>query len=60
VKNPTARLLLGTDDKVKGHFLRLCKAMAKQAGMDPAKRKRSEQDNRFDERDFVQWHSRKL
>jgi integrase len=36
VKNPTTRLVFGTDDKVEGHYLRICKAVAQRAGMDPA------------------------
>jgi integrase/recombinase XerD len=35
VKNPTTRLVFPTDEgKVEGHFLRICKAVAKRAGMD--------------------------
>jgi integrase len=34
-KNPTTRFVLPTDEgKVEGHFLRICKAVAKRAGMD--------------------------
>ncbi len=34
VKNPKSRLVFATDDKVEGHYLRICKAIAKRAGMD--------------------------
>ena len=34
VKHPATRLVFGTDDRVEGHYLRICKAIAKQAGMD--------------------------
>ncbi|MGB7600355.1 MAG: site-specific integrase [Candidatus Sulfotelmatobacter sp.] len=35
VKNPATRYVFTTDDKIEGHFLRLCKAAATRAGMDP-------------------------
>ncbi len=35
VKNPATRYVFTTDDKIEGHFLRLCKAAATLAGMDP-------------------------
>ena len=36
VKNPTSTLVFGTGDRVEGHYLRICKVVAKRAGMDPA------------------------
>ena len=36
VKNPSSTLVFGTGDKVEGHYLRICKAVALRAGMDPS------------------------
>ncbi len=36
VKNPATRYVFATDDKIEGHYLRICKAIAKRAGMDEA------------------------
>jgi integrase/recombinase XerD len=33
VKHPATRFVFGTDDRVEGHYLRICKAIAKRAGM---------------------------
>jgi integrase/recombinase XerD len=33
-KHPATRLVFGTDDRVEGHYLRICKAIAERAGMD--------------------------
>jgi integrase len=34
LKNPTTKYVFGTDDKVEGHFLRICKKITKRAGME--------------------------
>jgi integrase/recombinase XerD len=34
IKNPSTKLVFGSKDKVEGHFLRICKKVAKAAGLD--------------------------
>jgi integrase len=35
VKNPSTKLVFGTKNKVEGHYLRICKKVAKAAGLNP-------------------------